>query len=78
MVAGRLIRLWGSATDELSQLLPPEASRWLLNGQPLESGSDIFILAPAPGEHIVTLQVRDRHGSTEVHHTFAVVYESEE
>jgi hypothetical protein len=78
VVAGRLIRLWGSATDEANQPLPPETSQWLLDGQPLEGGPDIFIAAPVPGQHKVILQVKDRHGYTEVHHTFTVVEEPKE
>jgi hypothetical protein len=71
---GRLIRLWGLATNEVGEPLPSEASQWFLDGRPLERGPDIFIPAPAPGQHKLTLKVEDQKGyQTEIHGTFKVI-----
>lgn len=63
---GGVLRLWGAATDEQGKPLPDVSCEWLIDGQPVETGSDLIIAAPAPGRRQITLRSGDAHGTAEV------------
>jgi hypothetical protein len=72
VVAGGTLRLWGAATDENGERLPDDACQWLLDGEPILTGLDVFVATPSQGEHQATLRATDPFGQTENTHTFAV------
>jgi hypothetical protein len=57
LYAGSPMRLWGSVTDATGAPLGEESSRcrWLLDGQEVGHATDLWLSAPAPGEHRATL-----------------------
>jgi hypothetical protein len=73
VLAGSTLRLWGAATALGTGKLPDDAHQWLLDGQMIATGQDIFIAAPSVGEHRITLRVADNYGSAEKTHRFTVI-----
>jgi hypothetical protein len=59
LMAGSAMRLWGAATDSAGAPLPAEACLWLVDGRDAGRGLDLWMQAPPPGEHRVTLIVRN-------------------
>jgi hypothetical protein len=69
---GGMLRLWGAATDEQGGTLPETSCEWLIDGQSVQTGTDLIIAAPAPGERQVTFRGSDARGTTEVTHLILV------
>ena len=65
---GGAMRLWGAATDETGRPVPGDACQWLIDGQPVETGRDIIVAAPAAGERRVTFRATDANGTAEITH----------
>lgn len=73
ILAGSTLRLWGAGTALGSGKLRDDACQWLLDGQMIATGQDIFIAAPSVGEHRITLRVADNYGSAEKTHRLTVI-----
>ncbi|MBE0697851.1 MAG: hypothetical protein IH586_13095, partial [Anaerolineaceae bacterium] len=56
-LAGSAMRLWGAAAGADGEPLEVRETRWLLDGEVVAEGLDVFIAAPRPGQHKLTLQV---------------------
>lgn len=55
LLAGATLQLWGAALAPGGEPLDPEASRWWLDDQEVGRGPSLWLTAPPPGEHRVTL-----------------------
>jgi hypothetical protein len=71
--AGRTLRLHGLATSADGQPVSPERCRWLVDGDEAGRGLDLWAVAPAEGEHRVTLIAEDEAGQAERTVTFRTV-----
>lgn len=60
------LRLWAAVTEDDGAPADPAACEWLVDGRPVARGADVWIVAPAPGEHRCTLVVRGRGGTARV------------
>jgi hypothetical protein len=63
--AEHAVRLHGLATSGDGEPVAPKRCRWLLDGEDVGTGLDVWITAPAEGEHKVTLVAEDRFGRSE-------------
>jgi hypothetical protein len=68
--AGAAMRLWGSVVSASGDDLDQDHAIWLLDGQEIAQGTDVFIPVPDEGEHTVVLVGRNEFGSTEQQVTF--------
>lgn len=59
LAAGGTLRAWASVTDAGGEPLRVPWCRWLLDGREVGQGTDAWLVAPEPGEHRLTLLVRD-------------------
>lgn len=66
--AGSTMRLWAAASIEGEK--GEENVSWLIDGEQVANGLDVFIAVPQPGEHRLTLIVRGDAGETYVEQTF--------
>jgi hypothetical protein len=57
------LRLYAAVTEHDGALADPAAAEWLVDGRRVARGADVWITAPAPGEHRCTLVVRGRGGT---------------
>jgi hypothetical protein len=58
VLAGSALRLWGAAMQQDgSPLQDEESARWVLDGEGVGRGLDVWLDAPAVGEHTVELVV---------------------
>lgn len=56
LLVGGPLRLWGAAIrQDGSPVEDEEAARWLLDGDDVGRGLDLWLTAPAPGEHTLEL-----------------------
>jgi hypothetical protein len=81
MEAGSPLRLWGIGTHGTGKLVEPGYARWLINGNEVARGLNVFVTAPSEGKHSCTLIIEAGRESTEVTITFetvAVPHESTE
>ena len=62
---GHVVRLHGLATSANGEPVAPDRCRWLLDGEDVGAGLDIWITAPAPAEHQLTLVAEDGFGRGE-------------
>jgi hypothetical protein len=58
VMAQHPMRLWAAATDNAGTPLIEDALLWLIDGREVGRGADVWITAPAAGEHRATLLVR--------------------
>lgn len=56
-IAGRTMRLWGAAQTDRPDTGGDLKAIWLLDGEEVAEGLDVFVPAPEAGEHKLTLQV---------------------
>jgi hypothetical protein len=73
LIAGRGARLHGLATSADGSSVDPEACVWRVNGKEVARGPDVFVTAPPPGEHRVTLVATDEGGKGEATASFRTV-----
>jgi hypothetical protein len=81
MEAGSPLRLWGIGTHSAGKAVEPGFARWLINGNEVARGLDVFVTAPNEGKHSCTLIIEAGRESTEVTitvETVAVPHESRE
>ena len=57
LVAGQPMRLWGAAQSDQHAEEEGRKALWILDGDEIAEGLDVFITAPRTGEHKLTLQV---------------------
>jgi len=58
VLAGSTLRLWGAAgTQDGSGLEDERAARWRIDDEKVGRGLDVWVPAPEPGEHTVSLSV---------------------
>ena len=58
VLAGSTLRLWGAAMQQDgSPLEDEESARWVLDGENVGRGLDVWLEAPAVGKHTVELVV---------------------
>jgi len=58
VLAGSALRLWGAAMQQDgSPLEDEESARWVLDGEDVGRGLDVWLDAPAVGKHTVELVV---------------------
>lgn len=68
---GSPVRLWGVGTTSDGRTLPGEALRWVLDGEPVGTGAELFAeLHEREGEHRATLCVTDGELFAEISVTF--------
>jgi hypothetical protein len=60
---GQTLRLFAAAASASGEPIPPESWRWTLDGGDLGEG-ELWIEAPAPGEHVLGLRVSTVDGET--------------
>ena len=72
------MRLWAISADSRGEPVPDESGRWLLDGDEVETGLDVFVDAPKPGKHRAALIVETREGRVEATATFTTVELPEE
>ncbi len=60
--AGGVLQVAGNAVDQGGRPLPDDALLWLLDGQELGAGRELWIAAPDPGDHELVLVVRSEQG----------------
>ena len=71
VVRGSTVRLWGAAgMQDGSALEDEDAAKWTLDGKEVGRGLDLWVDAPAPGEHHLTLTAGESEPATV---TFRVV-----
>jgi hypothetical protein len=58
-MAGQTIRVWGYGTGTRGEELAGRSARWYLDDSEAALGFDVFLEAPEPGEHRLTLVVED-------------------
>jgi hypothetical protein len=63
--AGHVVRLHGLATSGDGEPVAPDRCHWLLDGEEVGAGLDVWLTAPAPGEHQLTLVAEDQFGRSE-------------
>lgn len=56
---GQTIRAWGFGTGARGEELAGGSARWYLDDRQAALGFDVFLKAPEPGEHRLTLVVED-------------------
>jgi hypothetical protein len=57
MEAGATLRLWGVSTRKSGDPVDPESARWLIDGEEVARGLDVYVTALDEGEHRCTLIV---------------------
>lgn len=67
------MRLWAVATDSRGEPAAEEAARWMVDGDDVGTGLDVFVDAPKPGRHRAALIVETREGRVEASATFTTV-----
>jgi hypothetical protein len=72
-LAGSTMRLWASVTDSAGSHLPDEVGLWLVDGREVGRGTDLWIIAPAPGEHRASLIVRFDGSETRAETRFTTI-----
>jgi hypothetical protein len=70
---GGTLRLHGVATSADGKPIDSANCHWLVDGAPVASGVDAWVVAPGPGEHQVKLTAEDRFGQGERTATFRTV-----
>jgi hypothetical protein len=73
LLAGQTLQLWAAATDQAGLPVAEEACRWVLDDKPVGFGTEVWIAAPRPGEHTVTVTVAGPGGEAEVTSRFITV-----
>jgi hypothetical protein len=64
MEVGSSLRLWGVVTQSSGEPIEPESARWLIDGEEVARGLDVFTVAPEDeGRHRCTLIV-ETYGET--------------
>ena len=79
MEVGSSLRLWGVVTRSSGEPVEPESARWLIDGEEVARGLDVFIAAPDEGQHRCTLIVETYGETAEANvefETVALPYES--
>lgn len=66
LVAGQSMRLWGAAQSDRPAEKEELKAVWVLDGEEVAEGLDVFLSAPSAGEHKLVLQVSmgDQRGET--------------
>jgi hypothetical protein len=65
MEAGGTLRLWGVSARSSGDPVDPDSARWLIDGEEVARGLDVFVTAPDEGEHRCALIVEADGQTTE-------------
>jgi hypothetical protein len=76
--AGGPMRLWGTAASPGEEPLSDDRAHWTIDDKEVGEGFDLFVEAPAPGEHRAALRVDARDGRAEAAVSFVTVEFGEE
>ncbi len=57
LLAGQPMQLWAAATNQAGEPLGDDVCKWILDGNDVGTGKQVWLPAPRPGEHEVTLVV---------------------
>lgn len=55
LLAGRPMQLWAAVADQAGQPLDDDVCKWILDGDGVGEGKEVWLEAPRPGEHELTL-----------------------
>ncbi len=55
LLAGQPMQLWAAVADQAGHPLGDEVCKWILDGDDVGEGKEVWLEAPRPGEHEVTL-----------------------
>ncbi len=73
LIAGSPMRLWGSALLDSGEPAAEKSARWLLDGKGVAQGFDVFVEAPPPGKHRLSLVVTENRRKAEHSIEFATI-----
>lgn len=66
LMAGSTLHLWGSAVDPVGRPLSAETCRWQIDEKDVGKGLELWLEAPTPGKHSVSLFANDTGGMAKV------------